>query len=369
MNGRFKIEKREIQNKYALTGIRLVGIFLALIAGGIFLASTGHGPILVYRAMLQGAFGSSYGINETIVKTIPLLLAALGISVAFRMKLWNIGAEGQIYVGGIAASAVALKFGHLPSYVLLPSMLLAGFFGGAIWGLLPAIPKALWKTNETITTLMMNYIGILWVDYLVFGPWKDPKGFNFPITPEFSPAAFLPTFGRSRVHTGIIIALVLAALLYVIINKTLWGYEIRVAGENSEAAKYAGMNVKRNIILTMAISGGIAGIAGMTELAGITHRLQSGFSPGYGYSAIIIAWLSRLNPIAAVGVSFLFGGMLVGGYAVQTSGLPAATAVMIQGLILFFVLGAEFFTQHQVTWIKKNHAEKPVIRKEVEIHG
>ena len=369
MNRRFKVEKREIQNKYALIGIRLVGIFLALITGGIFLMATGHAPIAVYKAMLEGAFGSSYGVNETIVKTIPLLLAALGISVAFRMKLWNIGAEGQIYVGGIAASAVALKLGHLPAYLLIPMMIVAGFLGGAAWGLLPAIPRALWGTNETITTLMMNYIGILWVDYLVFGPWKDPKGFNFPITPEFSATAFLPTFGRSRVHMGIIIALFIATLLYVIINKTLWGYEIRVAGENSEAAKYAGMNVKRNILLAMAISGGIAGIAGMTELAGITHRLQSNFSPGYGYSAIIIAWLSRLNPMAAIGVSFLFGGMLVGGYAVQTSGLPAATAVMMQGLILFFVLGAEFFTQYQITWIKKSEREKKVIPKGVEVHG
>lgn len=359
-----QIEKKVVDNPYILMGIRIVGILLALVTGGLFLTFTGHSPLSIYQTMLDGAFGSTYGINETIVKMIPLLLSALGISIAFRMKLWNIGAEGQIYVGAIAASGVALKFQTLPSYVLLPMMLLAGFIGGALWALVPAVSRAFWKTNETITTLMMNYVGILWVDYLVFGPWKDPKSFNFPITPEFSASAVLPSFGRSRVHMGIIIGLLLAGIIYILINKTVWGYEIRVAGENSEAARYAGIGVTRNIILALCISGGIAGIAGMTEVAGITHRLQSNFSPGYGYSAIIIAWLSRLNPIAAIVVSFLFGGLLVGGYAVQTSGLPASTALMLQGLILFFILGGEFFTQYKVS-VRKKEAQ----RKGAAVHG
>ncbi|MBB6217200.1 simple sugar transport system permease protein [Anaerosolibacter carboniphilus] len=359
-----QIEKKVIDNPYILTGIRIMGILLALVTGGIFLTFTGHPPLAIYQTMMEGAFGSAYGVNETIVKMIPLLLAALGISIAFRMKLWNIGGEGQIYVGAIAASGVALKFGDLPSYLLLPLMLMAGFIGGALWALVPAISRALWKTNETITTLMMNYVGILWVDYLVFGPWKDPKSFNFPITPAFSDAAVLPTFGKSRVHMGILIGLLLAGIIYILINKTVWGYEIRVAGENSEAARYAGIGVTRNIILALCISGGIAGIAGMTEVAGITHRLQSNFSPGYGYSAIIIAWLARLNPIAAIVVSFLFGGLLVGGYAVQTSGLPASTALMLQGLILFFILGGEFFTQYKVT-IRKKETQG----KEIRVHG
>lgn len=355
-----KVEKRNISNQYSLAAIRMMGICLALITGGVFLYFTGYSPVVVYKTMVDGALGSTYGINETIVKTIPLLLATLGICIAFKMKLWNIGAEGQIYVGGIAASWIALSLGHLPSFVLIPMMVVAGFIGGALWGCIPGIARAFWGTNETITTLMMNYLGIFWVEYLVFGPWKDPKGFNFPITPEFSENAFLPTFGNTRVHVGIIMALCGAIIIYVLMNKTLWGYEIRVAGENSEAAKYAGMNVTRNIIMTLAISGGIAGIAGMTEVTGIIHRLQPNFSPGYGYSAIIIAWLSRLNPIGAIFVSFLFGGLLVGGYAVQTSGLPASTALMLQGLILFFVLGAEFFTQYQVKVDQRSFKNKGV---------
>ncbi|MCT4605577.1 MAG: ABC transporter permease [Marinisporobacter sp.] len=353
-----KIDKRNISSPYALAGIRTGSIFLALIIGAIFLMFSGHSPIQTYLTMVDGAFGSTYGINETVVKAIPLLIATLAVSVAFRMKLWNIGAEGQIYAGGIVASGIALNFGHLPSLVLIPMMLIGGFLGGALWAMIPAIARAFWGTNETITTLMLNYVGILSVDYLVFGPWKDPDGFNFPITKEFSQAAFLRTFGNTRVHMGLVIALLMAFILYMVLNKTVWGYELRVAGENSTAAKYAGMNVARNIILSLLVSGGIAGIAGMTEVSGIIHRLQSHFSPGYGYSAIIIAWLARLNPIAAVFVSFLFGGLIVGGYAVQTSGLPASIALMLQGLILFCVLGGEFFTQYRVSLDKRFFSKK-----------
>ncbi|TCO74372.1 ABC transporter permease [Marinisporobacter balticus] len=348
-----KVEKRNMNNQYGMFAIRIGGIFVALVLGAIFLIFSGHAPIDVYVTMIDGAFGSAYGVNETIVKTIPLLIAALGVSIAFRMKLWNIGAEGQIYAGGIMASGVALSFGDLPSLLLIPMMMIAAFLGGALWACVPGIARSFWGTNETITTLMMNYVGILWVDYLVFGPWKDPKGYNFPITAEFSPSAFLPTFGGTRVHIGIVIAILCSFVIYILLNKTVWGYEIRVAGENSDVAKYAGMNVTKNIILTLMVSGGIAGIAGMTEVSGVIHRLQSNFSPGYGYSAIIIAWLARLNPIAAIFVSFLFGGLIVGGYAVQTSGLPASVALMLQGLILFCVLGAEFFTGYRVSIDKR----------------
>lgn len=364
MDKYLKVEKRNINNQYGVLGIRIGGILLALILGAIFLMFSGHAPVDVYLTMLDGAFGSSYGINETIVKTIPLLIAALAVSIAFRMKLWNIGAEGQIYVGGIMASGVALSFGDLPSFILIPMMMIAGFLGGAFWASVPGIAKAFWGTNETIITLMMNYVGILWVDYLVFGSWKDPEGYNFPITPEFSQSAWLPTFGNTRVHIGILIALLLSFIIYILLNKTVWGYEIRVAGENSAVAKYAGMNVTKNIILSLMLSGGIAGIAGMTEVSGIIHRLQSNFSPGYGYSAIIIAWLARLNPIASIFVSFLFGGLIVGGYAVQTSGLPASIALMIQGLILFCVLGAEFFTQYRVKLDRRFFS-----KREVKING
>ena len=203
--------------------------------------------------------------------------------------------------------------------------------------------------NEIITTLMLNYVAILWVDYLVYGPWRDPAGFNFPLTAVFSDAAILPTLGDSRIHAGLFFGLAVAVMLYLIIYHTRWGYEIRVTGENPGAARYAGMNTTRNIMLVMLLSGAFCGLAGMAEVSGIAHRLQHGLSPGYGYTAIIIAWLSRLNPFAVILVAFLFAGLQVGGYIVQTSGIPSSMVYMLQGLLLFFVLGGELLTGYRLT--------------------
>lgn len=344
----WQLKKTQSASKTAVFAVPLISIALGLLFSGLFIAATGNNPIAVYRIMFDGAFGSAYGISETVVKAIPLMLAALAVSLAFRMQLWNIGAEGQFYMGAFGATWVALNYPGWPAYVLLPAMFLAGFLTGGLWGFIPAIPKALFKVNETISTLLFNYIAILWVDYLVYGPWKDPKGMNFPLTAPFSEGAILPAFGKSRIHYGLVIAIVIAIILYIILKYTKWGYEIRVSGESQRAASYSGMNVVRNVLLVMFISGGIAGIAGMTEVSGIIQRLQHGISPGYGYTAIIIAWLARLNPWAILVVSFLMGGLLVGGYSLQTSGLSASIVSMLQGAILFFVLGGEVFIQYRI---------------------
>lgn len=344
----FRLEKRSSTSRWTRLLVPVLSVLLGLVFAGLFFLVTGKNPIEIYILMFQGALGSAYGLSETVVKAIPLILTALAVSLAFRMQLWNIGAEGQFYMGTFGATWVALSFPHWPPYLLLPTMLLMGFAAGGLWGLIPAIPRAFFNVNETISTLLLNYIGILWVDYLVVGPWKDPQGYNFPVTPPFSPHAILPTFGSSRIHVGLIIGLVVAAIFFLLLKYTKWGYEIRVCGESPKAASYAGMNFKRNILLVMLISGGVAGIAGMTEVSAITQRLQHGISPGYGYTAIIIAWLARLNPWAIVVVSFLLGSLLVGGFSIQTSGFPAATVSMLQGAILFFVLGGEIFTQYRI---------------------
>ncbi len=341
-------EKRNTTAKWVLFLVPILSIVVGLCFAGIFIVTTGKNPLDVYLLMFEGAFGSAYGLSETVVKAIPLMLTGLGVSLAFRMQLWNIGAEGQLYMGAMGATWLALRFPEWPAYLLLPGMLLLGFLLGGIWGLIPAIPRAFLKVNETITTLLLNYVAILWVDYLVYGPWKDPNGFNFPITAPFSENAILPVLGPSRIHVGLLIAFVATILLFVILRYTKWGFEIRVSGESAVAAQYAGMNYVRNILLVMFISGGLAGIAGMTEVSGITQRLQHGISPGYGYTAIIIAWLARLNPWAIVVVSFVFGGLLVGGYSIQTSGFSAATVAMLQGAILFFVVGGEIFIEHRL---------------------
>ncbi|MDK2820750.1 MAG: ral nucleoside transport system permease protein [Clostridia bacterium] len=341
-------EKRLQPSRIMSVIVPVVSVILALIIGAFFLSATGFEPLKVYEKMFNGAFGSRYGISETIVKAVPLMLAGLGISVAFRMLLWNIGAEGQLYMGAFGASWVALTFPQLPAYIMLPAMFFAGCLMGGLWALIPAFFRAKWEVNEVITTLMLNYVAIFWVDYLVYGPWKDPEGFNFPLTASFSEAATLPTIFGTRVHLGLIFALVSALVLAVILWHTRWGYEIRVIGESARAAHYAGINIKRNIMLVMFLSGALAGLAGMSEVAGIAHRLQHGISPGYGYTAIIVAWLAKLHPFMIILVSFFFGALIVGGYSVQISGVPAATVSMLQGAILFFLLGGELLTYYRI---------------------
>ncbi|MGI5840132.1 MAG: ABC transporter permease [bacterium] len=353
---RWKFTKTLDPHPVLLWLIPAVSVLLAFATGALFLALTGHNPIAVYGRMLNGAFGSVYGISETVVKTIPLLLASLGVSVAFRMKLWNIGAEGQIYLGAFAATWVALTFPDLPAYLLLPAMTVAGFVGGAFAALLSALPRAYLSVNETITTLMLNYIAILWVNYFIYGPWRDPAGHNFPLTRLFSKSAALPSIGGTRVHYGLFYGLTAAAVLFFLFRYTRWGYTVRVIGESNAAARYAGFNITRTIITVMLVSGGLAGIAGMTELAGVAHRLQPGLSPGYGYTAIIIAWLARLNPWLIIIAAFLFGALQIGGYAIQTSGLPSATVTMLQGLVLFFVLAADIFTYYRLERIPEKEA-------------
>lgn len=347
---RIRLEKRITSSVWVPVAVSVASVILALVFSGIFLWFNDFSPLKVYSMLFKGAFTTRLGLIETVVKAIPLMLCGLGVSLAFRMQLWNIGAEGQLYMGAAGATWVALSYPDLPGIVLLPLMFCGGFLGGAFWGLLPAMPRAFMKVNETITTLLMNYIAIFWVDYLVFGPWKDPNGFNFPLTARFSAGAILPTLGNTRIHMGLLFGLMAAFVIWFVIKYSKWGFEVRVIGESPAAARYAGMNIVKNILLVMAISGGLAGIAGMSEVAGIGHRLQRGLSPGYGYTAIIIAWLARLHPAVIVIVSFLFGGLLVGGFSIQLAGVPAATVSMLQGAILFFILGGQILTNYKIKW-------------------
>lgn len=351
-----KFEKRMTAPLSLQIAITAASIFLALIFGGLFLLARGFNPLEVYKLMFEGSFGSFYGFSETVVKAIPLMLAGLGVAVAFKTLLWNIGAEGQIYMGAFAASGVAL-FGHgIPEPLVLPCMVLAGFIGGALWGLVPAIPKAYLGVNETIVTLMLNYVAILWVDYLVYGPWKDPHGYNFPLTAMFPDYALLPAIPGTRIHLGLLFGLMAAVVLHIVFRYTTWGYQITVIGESRKAAEYAGMNIKRNILLAMFISGGLAGLAGMAEVSGIIGRLQHTVSTGYGYTAIIIAYLAKMNPLVIILVSLLFGGLSTGGYAIQVLGLPSQIVMMLQGAILFFLLGGEIFTRYRIVLTRKGGA-------------
>lgn len=363
---RFRLERRLKPSKAATFLVPVASFILALAFGGVILLATGANPIVTYKAMAIGAFGSQYAFSETLVKAIPLILCGLGVAVAFRMRFWNIGAEGQLAMGGFGATWVALFLPALvpglPERFLLPLVILGGMIAGALWGAIPALLRAYVGVNEVITTLMMNYIAILWVEHLFYGPWRDPKGYGFPGTAPFPEAAWLARYPGTRVHLGLIFGLVAAVLLWLILTRTKWGYEVRVIGENPKAARYAGISLVRNIVLVMLVSGGLAGLAGVGEVAGIAHRLQKGISVGYGYTAIIVAWLGQLSPWGVTLVGVLLAGLLVGGDQIQiTMRLPAAVALVLQGAILFFMLGGALFTQYRL------RVDWPALRKRAQI--
>lgn len=345
------LEKRPASSPW-LPYIRpTLSIGLALLLGMPMLALMGVDPGAAYAAMALGAFGDLYGVSETLVKTIPLLLTGLGVGLAFRLGFWNIGAEGQFYLGAVGGTWVALRAADWPAIALQPAMLLMGFVGGAGWALLAALLRLYARANEIIVTLMLNYLAILWVDFLVYGPWKDPRAFGFPFSPPLTQAARLPTLAGSRVHLGLALGLAAAASLAVLLWRTRLGYELRIIGLSPETARYAGMPLARVTLLGVALSGGLAGLAGVCEVAGVQGQLKHGLSPGYGYTAILVAWLAQLNPWGMVIVSVLLGALLVGSDMLQIAmGLPVAVAYLFQGLMLFCVLGLEFLGEYRVVW-------------------
>jgi len=355
---KIKVQKSLAPNLTSQILVPIFAVLASLFFCAIFFYLTGKDPIEVYSAMFSGALGSEYGISETFVKMIPLALCGLGVAVAFRMHLWNIGAEGQFYMGACAATWVTLSFPTLPFFLMIPAMIIMGAIAGGLWGLLAGWFKVKWQVDEIISTLMMNYIGILWVDFLVYGAWRDPEGKNFPLTAAFPAAAMLPTFGSLRVHYGIFFVFILALIFWLVFKKSKWGYETLIIGSNPIAAKYAGINIRSNILLAMFISGALCGIAGMVEVSGVVGKLQPGISPGYGYTAIIVAWLARLHPLAIVGVAFLFAIIHVGGFMLQTMGMPSATATMLQGAMLFFVVGADILTKYEIKFISHKEGEE-----------
>lgn len=345
-----RIEKREIPSRMMLFLSSILSLLLALIAAAVIFSSYGVDPFEAYRRVFVGSFGSWYGFSETVVKTIPLMVCAIGLSIAFRARLWNIGAEGQLLMGAIGATWVALSFPDAPAVVLQSTMYSLGFLLGAVWGLIPGVLRTKFGNQVAITSLMMNYIAARIVEYLVYGPWKGPGEWGFPYTSKFSVAAQLPRMPGTRIHSPtLLLGLALAVALYILTTKTRFGFEVRVTGENPNAAKYAGMSFLKIALLSMLISGGLAGLAGVGEVAGIQLRLRTGISPGYGYTAIIVVWLSRLNSLLVVPVSLLFGGLLVGGDAIQLIGLPFAAIDMFNGLILLFVIGGEVLIEYKIS--------------------
>jgi len=355
-----RIEPR-LETPRWLPGVTSVlAVVIAFAIGGVVILIAGGHPIRSYLHILRAAFGSVGVLNDTLVKAAPLILVGLACALAFRMKLWNIGAEGQFYLGAWGASAVVLAPllpADTPRPIMILAMMAAGFVCGALWGFVPGILKAKLNVNEIITTLMLNYVAVSWTLFWVFGAWSEG---GFQMSPMFPKTAWLPrltdyarqlpALGGLTLHLGLLFGLLAAAGVWFIVNRSRWGYEIRLIGDNPRAAHYAGVNIVRNTVLAMMLSGGLAGLAGMSEISGVVHRLQGAISPGYGFTGIIIAWLAKLNSFAVILVSILFGGLLMAGREIQPSGIPR----MLQGIILFCVIASDVLLRYRIRIVRRS---------------
>jgi len=333
--------KRILSPSLGDLGVAALAILLAFVLVGFLIWIIGINPLHAYRELLRGSLGTRNGIAETLVRTAPLLLAGLGITVAFRCGIWNIGAEGQIYMGALGAAIAGLYLPTLPAGIHIVLVILCGFLFGMLWGGLVGLFRAYLGANEIIITIMMNYLAIFLVGYLVSGPMKDPNNLiPQPQTAKIAASAVLPgILSATRAHAGIIMALVFVVLVWVFLKYTTLGYEIRSAGSNSWAAAHGGINVPFTIFLAMAISGGLAGLAGVGEVAGLQHYLIPDISPGYGNLAIAVALSGGLNPIGVSLAALFFGILMVGAESMQRAmGVPQSLIYIIQGLVIIFVL-------------------------------
>jgi simple sugar transport system permease protein len=357
---RIKIEPRlEEPPAWFPAAISLGAILLALVLGGIVIAIAGGNPFLSYVHIARASFGGIGVLSDTIVKATPIMLAALACSVAFRMKLWNIGAEGQFIMGAFGASAIVLAPVLPPEtsrWLFIPVMAMAGMAAGAVWGFIPGYLKAKFNVNEIISTLMLNYIAVAWVNFWIFAVWTEG---GFQMSPKFPDAAGLPrlsdyasaipVFRGLTTHAGLLLGVLAAVLLWFVVYRSRWGYEIRLIGDNPRAAKYAGINITRNTVLVMMLSGALAGLGGMSEVAGVVHRLQtSPIAAGFGFTGIIVAWLAKLNPLVIILVSVLFGALILAGREIQPSGVPK----MVQGIILVCLIASDFLLRYRVRIVR-----------------
>jgi ABC-type uncharacterized transport system permease subunit len=351
---RVRFEPRMEQPAWLAALISLGAVALALVLGGVVLMLVGGSPLRAYAFMLKAAFGDIGVFSDTLTKATPLILVSLAAVIAFRMRLWNIGAEGQFFIGAFGASAIVLTPILPPEtspWIMIPTMMLLGALAGALWGFIPGFLKARFNVNEIISTLMMNYIAVAWNNFFIFAIWTVG---GFQMSPQFPKTAWLPRltdyssqiplFRGLTTHLGLVIGLVAAVVVWWVIYRSRWGYEIRLIGDNPRAARYAGINITRNTILVMMLSGALAGLAGMSEITGVVHRLQGAISPGYGFTGIIIAWLAKLNPLIVIPISILFGGLILAGREIQPSGVP----MLIQGIILVCLIASDFLLRYRV---------------------
>ena len=349
---RFIVEPRGLVSWKVRLGVPVASVFAAFVVAGIFLMLTGKNPAEVYAEMLNAAFGTPRGISETLISATPLILTGVAAAIAFKMLVWNIGGEGQFIMGAVIASGVAIWLGDgLPSIVMIPIVIAAGGVGGAFWAAVSAVPKVFLGTNEIITTLMLNFIALNFMNFLIFGsssPWRDPAAAQFPQGRPIPENARLPEF-FFRLDVGIFIAIALAIAAWYLIGKTRWGFAVRIVGDSSDTARYAGIGVARKILSVFLLSGAFAGLAGGLFVSGPVGALDPrSLDLGLGFTGIIVAALAGLHLIAIIPVAVLMGALNNAGPSLQAIGVPTATVTMLQGAILIFAVAGEFFIGHRI---------------------
>ena len=352
----------------------------ALLVGAIMLLFLRVNPLVAYKALWLGAFGSSNAFAETLVKATPLLLVALGICISFRGDVINIGGEGQMIVGALLATWIGLTFTALPGWFVVTLAMLAGFIGGAIWGGIPGLLKAYFRVNEILSTVMMNAIAVQLMNFMLRGPMIDPvmaqRTSKIPETARLLEQFHLPRLSPTRLHLGVLIAVILAILVYVLLWRTTLGYRIRAVGQNPHASRYAGIKVPRYIVLALLLSGAFAGLAGATQVFGVNYRMitdgsASGFTGGAGFNGIVAALFGQLHPIWSIPASILFGALLVGANSMQrVVQVPSALITALNGLVVVFVVSSEILRtrrQRRRQAVAKHNEESPPPSEEKEI--
>jgi len=339
------------------TALPILATVAALLVGAVMLLLLKVNPIEAYRAMWEGAFGSQNALAETLVKATPLLLVGLGICISFRGDVINIGGEGQMIVGAIAGTVVGLTLVDWPGWAVIPIALLVGFIGGALWGGIPGVLKAYFNVNEILSTVMMNAIAVQLMNFMLRGPLIDPSqaelASKIPQTARLLEGFRLPRWVPTRLHLGALIAVVLAVLVYILLWRTTWGYRIRAVGQNPDASRYAGIKVKRYVVLALVLSGAFAGLAGVMQVYGVNYRMitdgsASGFTGSAGFNGIVAALFGQLHPIGTIPASILFGALLVGANKMQrVVQVPSALITALNGLVVVFVVSSEIWRRRR----------------------
>ena len=347
-----RIEPREAVSWLGAGVAPIAAVLVALALCSVLILWTGTSVVQAYGLLFKGAFGSAFALNETLTRSIPLILTGLAVAVAFRAKFYNIGGEGQLYAGALAATYFGTGMITLPPVLMIPLLLIAGALAGGALLIVPVLLKTRLNVDEVVTTLLLNFVVLLLVGYLIEGPWKDPMALGWPQAASIVDEGILPPLlAKGRLHAGLVIALLAALAVWVVMRKTALGFEIRAVGHNAEAAAFAGIPVGRTIVVTAMISGGLAGMAGVSEVAGLKGYLTLDLSPGFGYTGIAVAMLAQLHPLAVVPSAIFLSAMFVGADAMSRAvNIPTYLADVMVGVSVLAMLVTSMLTQYRIRW-------------------